>query len=73
MRALYFIHKILLAVSFACLFEFGIAVLPSTGRVRGFHWLSISIFTAWAFVVFIVFPGDPNDLEWRRIANALAR
>jgi signal transduction histidine kinase len=27
----------------------------------------------WALIAFIVFPADPNDLEWRRAANALAR
>lgn len=73
MRVLYFIHKILLAISFACLFEFGIAVLPSGKNVRGFHWQTITIFAVWTFVAFFIFPGDPIDREWRRIANALAR
>lgn len=73
MRILYFIHKILLAVSFACLFEFGITVLPSNKSVRGFHWQTITIFAAWAFAAFFIFSGDPIDREWRRIANALAR
>jgi signal transduction histidine kinase len=63
----------LLAVSFTCLFEFGIAVLPSSKRVRGFHWLSMMVFAAWAFVAFIIFPANPNDLEWRRTTNAFAR
>lgn len=73
MRVLYFIHKIFLAVSFTCLFEFGIAVLPSSKSIRGFHWPSIVLFAVWAFIAFFVFPGDPIDREWRRIANALAR
>ncbi|MBI3161774.1 MAG: hypothetical protein HYZ23_04660 [Chloroflexi bacterium] len=73
MRVLYFIHKILLAVSFACLFEFGIAILPSSRRVRGFHPLSLLVFTAWILIAFIIFPGNPNDIEWRRISNAFAR
>ena len=73
MQVLYFVHKILLAVSFVCLFEFGIAVLPSSKRVRGFHGPSMVIFAIWGFIAFIVFPGNPNDLEWRRVANALAR
>ena len=73
MQALYFIHKILLAVSFICLFEFGIEVLPSSKRVRGFHWQSVMIFAVWALTAFVIFPGNPNDLEWRRVANALAR
>ncbi len=73
MQVLYFIHKILLAVSFTCLFEFGIAVLPLSKRVRGFHWPSMMIFAVWVFIAFIMFPANPNDLEWRRITNALAR
>lgn len=73
MRALYFVHKILLAVSFACLFEFGIAALPSSKSARGFHWQSMAVFAVWVLIAFFIFPGDPIDREWRRIANALAR
>jgi len=73
MQVLYFFHKILLAVSFVCLFEFGITVLPSSKRVRGFHWTSMAVFAVWVFIAFIVFPVNPNDLEWKRISNALAR
>ena len=73
MQALYFVHKILLAVSFTCLFEFGIVVLPSSTRAQGFHWLSITVFSVWVIAAFIIFPSNPNELEWRRIANALAR
>jgi signal transduction histidine kinase len=73
MRALYFVHKILLAVSFVCMFEFGITVLPSSRNVRGLHWLVILLFSAWVVAAFFVFPGDPIDREWRRTSNALAR
>lgn len=74
MRVLYLIHKILLAVSFICLFEFGLTVHPSKQRARwGIHWESAVLLVLWVGLVFIVFPGDPNNLEWRRFANALAR
>ncbi len=73
MRILYLIHKILLAVSFACLFEFGLAVMPTNNKARIFHWQTVAVLTMWAFITFFFFPGDPNDREWRRIANALAR
>jgi signal transduction histidine kinase len=74
MRSLYLLHKILLAVSFACLFEFGIAVLPSSRPARGPHWVSIALLVFWAIIVFFVLnPVDPNNSEWRRPANALAR
>ncbi|MBI5841583.1 MAG: hypothetical protein HZB19_15940 [Chloroflexi bacterium] len=71
---LYYLHKILLAVSFICLFEFGLAVLPSTRRTRGFHWASITLFILWIFFAFFVaLPGNPDFNLWRRTANALAR
>ncbi len=74
MQILYLLHKILLAISFTCLFEFGIAVLPSSRRKSGIHWESIALFIFWAVIVFIIVrPFDPNDIEWRRPANALAR
>ena len=74
MRVLYFIHKILLAISFICLFEFGLTVHPSMWKTRkSIHWESGALLVFWACLVFFVFPGDPNNLEWRRIANALAR
>lgn len=73
MRTLYFIHKILLAFSFACLLEFGIAVHPSNKKARAFHGVTIALLIFWAILVFGVFPGKFNDLEWRRTANALAR
>lgn len=39
MRVLYLIHKILLAISFICLFEFGLTVHPSKQRTRWtIHW-----------------------------------
>lgn len=68
------IQLLLLAVSFACLFEFGISVLrPFTGA----SWLRgapIIIFAAWAFLVFfILLPTASNLGVWDRNANALAR
>ena len=74
MRVLYLIHKILLAISFICLFEFGLTVHPSKQRTRWtIHWESAALLALWIGLVFFIFPGDPNDLAWRRLANALAR
>lgn len=73
MKLLYFTHKILLVVSFACLLEFGIVVQPSSKKTRGFHWFTIALLVIWATLVFGVFPGEFSNLEWRRNSNALAR
>jgi signal transduction histidine kinase len=72
-QMLYFYHKLLLAVSFLCLFEFGVAVMPSSRRSRGLHWETIVAFVIWVVFAFVLFPGDPLDVEWRRITNAFAR
>jgi signal transduction histidine kinase len=72
-QILYFFHKILLAGSFLCLFEFGIAVLPSNKRSRWMHKETILAFIVWIIFAFVLFPGDPLDSEWRRTANAFAR
>lgn len=73
MRILYLTHKVLLAVSFTCLLEFGIAVHPSSKKTRGFHRFTIGLFMFWAMLAFGVFPGGFDDIEWRRQSNALAR
>ena len=73
-QLLYYLHKILLAVSFVCLFEFGLAILPSTKQTRGIHWASVALFILWTFVAFfIVLPGNSDFNLWRRTANALTR
>ncbi|NOH01053.1 MAG: hypothetical protein HND47_03305 [Chloroflexi bacterium] len=73
MKMLYFVHKVLLAVSFACLLQFGVAVHPSSKRGIGFHWCTVAVFLFWAILVFGMFPGEFDDPEWRRNSNALAR
>ena len=73
MKLLYLVHKVLLAVSFACLLEFGIVVLPSSKKMRGFHGVTVALFLFWAVLAFAVFPGEFDDLKWRWNANALAR
>jgi signal transduction histidine kinase len=73
MQVLYFIHRLLLPISFLCLFEFGIAVLPSSKKVRWFHWQSVSIFLVWVIASFLLFAPDFSDQQWRFTSNALAR
>jgi len=72
-QLLYFFHRFLLAVSFLCLFEFGVAVMPSGRRSRGLHWQTSVVFMIWVVFAFVLFPGDPLDAGWRRTVNAFAR
>ncbi|MEW6030101.1 MAG: ATP-binding protein [Chloroflexota bacterium] len=72
MQMLFILHLLLLAISFVCLFEFGLAVL----RPRGLrlHWISLALFGAWLVVSFgVLFPFMPDEHLWRHTANALAR
>lgn len=65
---------VLLAVSFTCLMEFGIALLRPTGRARWLHGLSAGVLLAWVFVSFyIILPLAPDLTVWHHTANALAR
>ncbi|MDP1547507.1 MAG: histidine kinase [Anaerolineales bacterium] len=71
MQGLNFFHRVLLPVSFVCLFQFGIAVLPSGKKTRGLHWASVSLFGVWMLIAFLVF--DFNDQQWKLTSNTLAR
>lgn len=68
------IQLILLAVSFVCLFEFGISVLRP---VRGINWLRgvpALLLTIWAcFIFFVLLPFEPDLESWHHTANALSR
>lgn len=74
MRLLDVFQLILLAASFACLFEFGVSMLNSVTRL---HWLRrfpILLLVGWLFVIFfVVLPFESDLEEWHHIANALAR
>ncbi len=68
------IQLILLAVSFACLFEFGLSVLRpfnGAGWLRGVPAIILAIWALMTF--FILLPVTSNLGTWGRNANALAR
>jgi signal transduction histidine kinase len=73
-RFLDILQLILLAASFACLFEFGISLLNSVNRL---HWLRrfpAILLAGWIFVIFfVILPFEPDLEVWHHIANALAR
>ncbi|RJP53116.1 MAG: hypothetical protein C4557_05115 [Anaerolineaceae bacterium] len=73
-RALHFFHLILLAVSFICLLEFGLAILRPPQRGGLIHRESLAVFGAWLVVTFLILPAFIPDEHLRRHAgNALAR
>ena len=73
-KILEILQLILLAVSFACLFEFGVAVLRPLGRARWLHGFPAGILLVWALAIFfILLPLMPDTALWYRTANALAR
>ncbi|MBI3361868.1 MAG: hypothetical protein HY023_12240, partial [Chloroflexi bacterium] len=64
----------LLAVSFACLFEFGAALVRPFGRARWLRGVSAGLLLAWVFAsFFILLPFSPDVEKWHHTANALAR
>ncbi|HEX6034246.1 MAG TPA: ATP-binding protein, partial [Anaerolineales bacterium] len=74
LRLLYVLHLMLLAISFAFLFEFGLTLLYTAKRGRWFHWLTTIIFTGWLIAVLSLPPTEISDeVSWRYTANALAR
>jgi len=73
-RILDVFQLVLLAVSFACLFEFGISVLKPFNQWRWLQGLSVALLGTWVFVIFFVLLPFAPDLEtWHHTANALAR
>jgi len=73
-RLLLILQLILLGVSFACLFEFGVFMINSVNRLRWLRGLPIFLFAGWLFVIFfMILPLEPDLETWRHVANALAR
>src|SRR5215216_3816281 len=65
---------LLLAVSFAALFEFGISVLHHLNLAKSSQWIPGGILAIWMFLVFFILLPVQSNLEgWHHTANALAR
>ncbi len=73
-QTLHRIHLVSLAVSFACLMEFGVALLRT---VRGGEWLHIfpgALLAVWFFVAFFPLREVYSEfMVWHDVTNALAR
>ena len=73
-NGLYMFQLVILAVSFACLFEFGVTMLNPLGLVRSLHGLPVILFVAWFTAIFFFISPFVMEMDaWRAIANALAR
>jgi signal transduction histidine kinase len=60
-----------LAVSFACLFKFGVSLLNAPGWVQFLPFAIMGVWTLTVFGILRCFPFDQNT--WRNTGNALAR
>jgi signal transduction histidine kinase len=73
-RLLIVFQSILIAVSFACLFEFGISVLRPFNRKGWLAGVPAALFVVWIFVsFFVILPFESNIENWHHIVNAVAR
>ena len=71
---LLFIQLFLLAGSFTCLFEFGVALLNPLGRALWLHGVPAGLMGGWLFFTFFVLlPTAPDLMQWHHTADALAR
>jgi signal transduction histidine kinase len=73
-RFLDVLQLILLAVSFAFLFQFGLSLLKLNDRWRWMIGLPLVLLTSWTFVIFfVILPFQPDMTAWHHTASALAR
>lgn len=73
-KLLYVFQLVLLSLSFAFLFEFGVSLLNTLGKARRLRSLPILLFSLWLFVTFFILTTINFDSLTRyRISIALAR
>jgi signal transduction histidine kinase len=69
-----YFHLLLLAASFACLFEFGAALLESLRPRRWLHVLAAGLLVIWCIIVFIPLRLGISDFNsWFNTGGVLAR
>ena len=69
-----YLHLLLLAASFACLFEFGAALLESLQPRKWLHVLAAGLLVVWCIIVFIPLRLGISDFTaWFNTSGALAR
>lgn len=71
---LHYLHLLLLACSFAFLFEFGVNLLRPLHHARWMHGFSGGLLAVWFFIVYFPLAGWISNFDaWHNTANALAR
>lgn len=72
--ALEYLHLLLLGISFACLFEFGVALLEPLRHREWLHVTAAGLFAIWFFVAYFPLRSLIGDFQnWYNSGNALAR
>jgi signal transduction histidine kinase len=73
-RILHDIHLLLLGISFALMFEFGVTLLKPLGEFRWLHAVPGALFAFWFFISFFPLPRIyPDFHSWHNVSDALAR
>jgi signal transduction histidine kinase len=68
------VQLLLLGISFACLFEFGVALLRPFGKALWLHGISAGLLLLWLICSFtVVLQLSPDFDVWHHSVNALAR
>jgi signal transduction histidine kinase len=71
---LHSIHLALLSISFACLFQFGLALLRPLGRWQWLRYASSALLATYFLTALFILPRLlPDPHHWHNVANALAR
>jgi signal transduction histidine kinase len=72
--SLQYLHLLILGVSFACLFEFGVALLEPLRHRQWLHVTAAGLLAAWFFIAFFPLRGSMADTQaWYNTGSALAR
>ena len=71
---LFVIQLVLLALSFTCLFSFGVSLLKPSGKLKWLSTAPTALFVLWVFVTFFILtPIYQDETTWHHVSNALAR
>lgn len=71
---LHSLHLVFLSISFACLLEFGVALLQPLGRYQWMEWITWAVLLgSWVVMFYILYRTIPSPKGWHQTSEALAR